>query len=261
MGIGPQLPWHGASRATLERQFTLPIALSAAGAIIAVLAGLGAPFAVLTYALASFVAATVAQEFARGMQARHTLHGEGRAIAFVNLLRRSGRRYGGYIVHLGIVVIAVAVATSQAGSVQVEKTLSPGDSVAVGAYTVTLVSLRSTSEPQRDVLAADLVVTGNGTSEHLHPALVSYPNSTQAVGSPGIAAGARDDVYTILAAYDARANAWATIRVLVIPLVSWLWAGGAIIGLGAVIAALPQPKRRVVQTRAVPADARLPVES
>jgi cytochrome c-type biogenesis protein CcmF len=126
---------------------------------------------------------------------------------------------------------------------------------------VTLVSLRSTSEPQRDVLAADLIVTGNGASEHLHPALVSYPNSTQAVGSPGIAAGARDDIYTILAAYDARANAWATIRVLVIPLVSWLWAGGAIIGLGAVIAALPQPKRRAVQVRSVPADTRVPVET
>ena len=129
MGIGPQLPWHGASRATLERQFTIPIAAAAAGAIVAALVGLGSPFAVLTYALAFFVAATVAQEFARGMQARHTLHGEGRALAFVNLLRRSGRRYGGYIVHLGIVVIAVAVATSQAGTVQVEKTLSPGESV------------------------------------------------------------------------------------------------------------------------------------
>jgi cytochrome c-type biogenesis protein CcmF len=215
---------------------------------------------VLTYALAFFVAATVAQEFARGMQARHILHGEARATAFVNLLRRSGRRYGGYIVHLGIVVIAVAVATSQAGSIQVEKTLTPGDSVAVGPYTVTLASLRSAAEPQRDVLAADLLVTGNGANERLQPALVSYPNSTQAVGSPGIAAGARDDIYTILVAYDARANAWATIRVLVIPLVSWLWAGGAIIGLGAVIAALPQPKRRAAEARSVPADARVPVE-
>ena len=261
MGIGPQLPWHGASRATLERQFTVPIAAAAVGAAIAVLVGMSAPFAVLTYALSCFVAATVAQEFARGMQARHILHGEGHATAFANLLRRSGRRYGGYIVHLGIVVIAVAVATSQAGSIQVEKTLAPGDSVAVGAYTVTLVSLRNTSEPQRDVLAAELAVTGNGANEHLRPALVSYPNSTQAVGSPGIAAGARDDIYTILAAYDTRANAWATIRVLVIPLVSWLWAGGAIIGLGAIIAALPQPKRRTVLARGVPAaEARVPVE-
>ncbi|MDO8506512.1 MAG: cytochrome c-type biogenesis CcmF C-terminal domain-containing protein, partial [Candidatus Limnocylindria bacterium] len=257
MGIGPQVPWHGASRATLEKQFTVPIAAGAAGALLAVIVGIAGAFAVLTYALGFFVAATVVQEFARGMQARHVLHGEGRAVALANLLRRNGRRYGGYIVHLGIVVIAVAVATSQAGAIQVEKTLSPGDSVTAGPYVVTLTALRDATEPQRDLLVADLTVTGSGANEHLRPALVFYPNSTQAIGSPGIAAGARDDVYTILVAYDTRAHAWATIRVLILPLVSWLWAGGAIVGLGAIIAALPQPKRRPA---GAPSDTRAPAE-
>ncbi len=260
MGIGPQLPWHGASRATLERQFTVPVAAAAAGAVVGVLAGMSSPFAVLTYALAFFVAATVVQEFARGMQARRALHGEGQVLAFANLLRRNGRRYGGYIVHLGIVVIAVAVATSQSGTITEEKTLFPGDSMSAGPYTVTLTALRPVSEPQRDLLVADLAVTGNGSNDHLQPALVYYPNATQAIGSPGISAGSRDDVYTIVAAYDTRANAWATIRVLVIPLVSWLWVGGAIVGLGAIIAALPQPKRRPVAQRVVATEAGMPVE-
>jgi len=258
MGIGPQLPWHGASRTTLERQFTAPLVAAAVGAVIAVIAGIDTPFAVLTYALAFFVAATVVQEFVRGTQARHVLHGESRGEAFANLLRRNGRRYGGYIVHLGIVVIAVAVATSQAGTVQQEKTLFAGDTMTAGPYTLTLANLRAASEPQRDLLVADVDVTGSGANEHLHPALVFYPNSTQAVGSPGIAAGPRDDIYTILVAYDTRANTWATIRVLVIPLVSWLWLGGLIVGLGAVIAALPQPKRRTAPVRVV--EAPVPVE-
>jgi len=102
------------------------------------------------------------------------------------------------------------------------------------------------SEPQRDLLVADLAITGNGADEDLRPALLFFPNATQAVGSPGIAAGLHDDVYTILVAYDTSARSWATIRVLVIPLVSWLWLGGGVVGLGAVIAALPQPKRREV---------------
>ena len=102
------------------------------------------------------------------------------------------------------------------------------------------------SEPQRDLLVADLQVTGNGADEQLRPALLFFPNATQAVGSPGIAAGLHDDVYTILVAYDTTARSWATVRVLVIPLVSWLWLGGGVVGLGAVIAALPQPKRREV---------------
>ena len=260
MGIGPQLPWHGASRATLERQFTAPVAAAAAGAVVALVAGMTSPLAVLTYALAFFVAATVVQEFARGMQARRALHGEGQVLAFTNLLRRNGRRYGGYIVHLGIVVIAVAVATSQSGTITEEKTLFPGDSMSAGPYTVTLTALRPVSEPQRDLLIADLAVTGGGGSEHLQPALVYYPNATQAIGSPGISAGPRDDVYTIVAAYDTRANAWATIRVLVIPLVSWLWAGGAIVGLGAIIAALPQPKRRPIAQHVVATEAGVAVE-
>src|SRR5258706_12532906 len=111
------------------------------------------------------------------MQARNVLHGEARPTALLNLLRRSGRRYGGYIVHLGIVVIAVAVATSQAGTIQVERTLAPGDSVSVGPYKVTLAGLRDASEPQRDLLVADLTVPGTGPDEHLPPALAFYPNS------------------------------------------------------------------------------------
>src|SRR5207253_4269414 len=113
MGIGPQLPWHGASRATLERQFTVPAVAAAVGAVAALVTGTTAVAAVLTYALGAFVVATVVQEFARGARARRALHGEDGVAAFSNLLRRSGRRYGGYVVHLGIVVVALAVATMQ----------------------------------------------------------------------------------------------------------------------------------------------------
>jgi len=244
MGIGPQLPWHGASRATLERQFTAPLVAAAAGAVAALALGLQGVAPVLTYALGAFVAATVVQEYARGVRARRALHGETFGDALRGLLRRSGRRYGGYIVHLGIVLVALAVATSQARTVEVERTLSAGDELVAAGYVVRLAAISDVHEPQRDSVVADLVITGNGASEHLRPALVEYPNTAQAVGSPGIASGLRDDIYTILAAYDTRARSWATIRVRVIPLVSWLWIGGAVVGLGAIVAALPPPRRR-----------------
>jgi cytochrome c-type biogenesis protein CcmF len=247
MGVGPQLPWHGASRATLERQFTAPLACAAVGALAAVVTGTTGIAPVLTYALAAFVAATVVQEFARGVRARRALHGEGRVTALANLFRRSGRRYGGYVVHLGIVLVALAIATSQARTVDAETTLAPGETMAVAGYTVRLAALRTVDEPQRASVVADLEITGHGTSSQLHPALVQYPNTMSAVGSPGIGAGVRDDLYTILAAYDQKALSWATIRMRVIPLVSWLWLGGAVVGIGAVIAALPQPRRRIVR--------------
>jgi len=216
-------------------------------ALAAVDPGTTALAAVLTYALGAFVIATVVQEFARGVRARRTLHGEGGFAAFANLLRRSGRRYGGYVVHVGIVLVALAVATSQARTVDAEQTLAPGESLQMAGYTVRLDAIRPVSEPQRDSIVADLVITGKGANEHLRPALVQYPNSAAAVGSPGIGAGLRDDLYTILAAYDQRTLSWATIRMRVIPGVSWLWLGGAVIGIGAFIAALPAPRRRAVR--------------
>ena len=246
MGIGPQLPWHGASRATLERQFTAPSIAAAAGAAGAVVSGMTGWAPVLTYALAAFVTATVVQEFVRGVRARRTLHGEPAAAAFVALFRRNGRRYGGYVVHLGIVMAVVAIATSQARTVELERTLAPGDAMDIAGYHVAFTGLRDIAEPQRATTVADLVITGNGASERLHPGLVQYPNTESAIGAPGIAAGSRDDLYTILAAYDGTGHAWATIRVRVIPLVSWLWAGGAVVGFGALLAALPPPKRRPV---------------
>jgi len=158
-------------------------------------------------------------------------------------------------VHLGIVLVALAVATSQARTIDGEKTLAPGETLALAGYTVQLESIRDVPEAQRESIVADLVVTGNGATARLHPALVAYPNSTQTVGSPGIGAGLRDDLYTILAAYDQRSLGWATIRIRVIPLVSWLWLGGLVVGIGAVIAALPQPRRRLVRVTALEAPA------
>ncbi|MGH2500099.1 MAG: heme lyase CcmF/NrfE family subunit, partial [Candidatus Limnocylindria bacterium] len=237
MGVGPQLPWHGASRATLERQFTAPLVASAAGALVALAIGIEGVGPVLTYALAAFVVTTIVQEFTRGVRARRALHGERAVVALGNLLRRSGRRYGGYVVHLGIVLVALAIATSEARTVSVERTLAPGGSLAVAGYSVRLDELREVAEPQRRLVVADLAIERDGRTEALPAAIVFYPNATAGIGSPGIRAGVGDDLYAILMAYDARGKAWATIQVRVIPLISWLWIGGAVVGLGAVVAA------------------------
>ncbi|HET8568050.1 MAG TPA: cytochrome c-type biogenesis CcmF C-terminal domain-containing protein [Candidatus Limnocylindria bacterium] len=251
MGVGPQLPWHGASRATLERQFTMPAVAAAAGAVASLAAGLRGAGAVLAYALAAFVVATVAQEVARGVRARRALHGERAIEALGALFRRSGRRYGGYLVHVGIAVIALAVATSQSGTTEEERTLAPGGTMAVAGRTVTFEGIRTVREPRRDLVVADVRVDDAGGTTSLAPAFALYPNATQPVGAPGISPGPREDVYVILAAYDQRGGAWATLRVRVIPLVSWLWLGGVIVGIGALVAGLPAPRRREARTPAL----------
>lgn len=200
-------------------------------------------FPVLTFALAGFVLATLVQEFTRGVRARRALHGETMLAALANLFRRSGRRYGGYVVHLGIVLVAVGIAASQARAVEAERTLAPGDRMTAAGYTVELAALRDQAEPQRRRIAADLVVRSDRGEERLAPALLFYPFGTQAVASPGIRAELDADVYTILAAYDGKQGAWATIRVRIIPLVSWIWIGAGVVGLGALLAALPLARR------------------
>ncbi|MGH2378793.1 MAG: heme lyase CcmF/NrfE family subunit, partial [Candidatus Limnocylindria bacterium] len=244
MGVGPQLPWHGASRSTLERQFALPAVGAALASVLAFALGERGAFAVLTYALAVFVLATVVQEYARGVRARRTLHGEGTAVALASLVRRNGRRYGGYVVHVGIVLAAVAITASQTRTLTVEQTLAPGGTLVAGPYTVRLESLREVREPQRTQMVADLRVTGAGSDAALPAALTFYPNLRGPVGTPGILAGLGQDVYAVLAAYDDRSRAWATLSVRVIPLQSWLWIGAGVVGVGAIMAALPPPRRR-----------------
>src|SRR5207253_8501103 len=144
---------------------TAPALAAAAGALVALASGTTGVAPVLTYALAGVVTATIVQEFARGVRARRSLQGEGGATAFANLFRRNGRRYGGYVVHFGIVLVALAVATSQARTAEAERTLAPGDSLEIAGYTVRLDAIRPVSEPQRDSIVADLVISGNGASE------------------------------------------------------------------------------------------------
>lgn len=101
--------------------------------------------------------------------------------------------------HLGIVLVALAIATSQARTIEAERTLSPDGPMTVAGYSVMLDALRTVTEPQRRRVVADLRISGASGEERLAPALTFYPNATQAIGSPGIRAGAGDDVYAILA--------------------------------------------------------------
>src|SRR2546428_13207566 len=134
----------------------MPLACAAVGALVVIATGTTWVAAVLTYALAGFVAATVVQEFARGTHARRALHAEGPLTAFTNLFRRSGRRYGGYVVHLGILLVPLPIATSQARTVDAEKTLAPGETLSMAGDTVPLHALRTGPEPPRGSVVADL---------------------------------------------------------------------------------------------------------
>src|SRR6267143_6305232 len=137
MGIGPLMPWRGASREHLVNNFLIPVAGTIFGLAILLILGMRDPFAGIGFGLCLFVLGTILQEFVRGALARHHATGESYIAALGNLIRRNNRRYGGYVVHLAILLIGAGAVGSQVYQQQTQATLAPGQSVSLGNYTIT----------------------------------------------------------------------------------------------------------------------------
>jgi len=152
-----------------------------------------------------------------------------------------GRTNGGMVVHLGVVVVAVAFTSSMSFVERAELRLRPGESQQLASHEVTFLDVRKREYANRDSVEARVRVDGDKV---FTPAISTYPFATQTVGTPSVRAGLRDDVYlTLIAAPSTRGGA-AVIGVVVTPLVSWLWIGGGVMALGTVLALVPGSKRR-----------------
>jgi cytochrome c-type biogenesis protein CcmF len=150
-GIGPVIAWRRATLANARRNLVAPTLL----ALLALLALLGAglsgkPFAITMFCCAAFVLGSIGQEFVRGARARRAMAGEPAPVALLALVRRNRRRYGGYIVHVGIAVLFIGVAASSSFQHASELGLSPGRSTHVGAYKITYVRPTATVTPRND---------------------------------------------------------------------------------------------------------------
>ncbi len=149
-GIGPLIAWRRASLPNLRRQFAVPATAGVFTLLVLLVGGMRDLYAVLAIALGGFVAATIVQEFARGTRARHRQYGEGYPLALARLLGRNRRRYGGYIVHTGIVILFVAFA-GMAFKTETEATLRPGESASLRSpYGHTYSHGRGASQRQAD---------------------------------------------------------------------------------------------------------------
>jgi cytochrome c-type biogenesis protein CcmF len=241
MGVGPLIAWRRASPANLKRNFLGPIALGIAAAAVFRLVGVRPVLAVLALALSVFVAATIAVDFGRATRARRR-HGEPFLRAMVGLVLRHNRRYGGFVVHLGILVIAVGVTGSQAWSLQTETTLRRGEAADLGGYRVRFEGLAGREESNHFKVEGTFAVARNGTQLTLRPAKKFYPQEQSPIAYVDYRLGLREDVYLVLGDF-ARDGTQATVKVQINRLVSWIWIGGAILTLGALIAVLPERRK------------------
>jgi cytochrome c-type biogenesis protein CcmF len=194
-GIGPVIAWRRATLANARRNFLAPVCVALATLAVLAIAGVsGKPFALAMFGCAAFVLGCVGQEFVRGVRARRAMAGEAAPVALVALVRRNRRRYGGYIVHVGIAVLFVGVAASSSFQHAVEPTLSVGQSSRVGAYTVRYVRPTATVTPSNDAahtgatlsLGAVLNVSKHGRHvATLYPSEGYYASDEPSQGSVG----------------------------------------------------------------------------
>jgi len=241
MGVCPLIAWRRATTSNLHRNFVRP---GVAGVLtLASLYALGMrdAYALISFALAAFVTATIGLEFYRGTRARREIGGKGWPAAVWDLVGRNHRRYGGYLVHLGVVLVFVGV-TGKAFVQETDATLGPGESADVADYTVTFRKRQDSGDADRYSVGALLDVARAGRPVGtLMPARRFYRSADEPSTEAGIRSTLRDDLYVMLASYE---DDRATLKIILNPLTAWLWIGGIVMSIGTLIALVPDHRQR-----------------
>jgi cytochrome c-type biogenesis protein CcmF len=272
-GIGPLIAWRRASVSNLKRQFAAPSIFGVVVGVVLFALGMRAPYVLIAYILCGFVTGTIVQEFYKGMRARQTIHEESLIPAFVHLVARNRRRYGGYIVHAGIVMLFAAFA-GMAFKGENDVTLKTGESFDARdpyghQWRFISQGVSTSNRPDRDVIAVGLEAFRDGkrlgiiTSEKRQYLDSQHQTLFQPITQVGIRSTAQLDTYVVLA--GVRGNDVAELRVTFNPLVVWVWIGGFVMMIGGLIVMWPQAERRPAQAgyaatiRTPRAEAEIPV--
>jgi cytochrome c-type biogenesis protein CcmF len=244
MGIGPLVAWRRSSLRALGRTFVWPAAVAVVAGLVLVALGAGSSRpGLIAYTFSAFVMASIVLEFARGTQARRALGGETRRGAFASLVARNRRRYGGYVVHAAIVLLAVGIAGSSAYGTTVERKLGVGETMQVGAYSLTYRGLeqRQTSNAIERRAVLELGGRADGT---LRSGKNFYPVEQSSSNEVGIRTNwlRGEDLFVIADQLNADGSVY--LKVLVEPLVNLIWLAGGVFILGSLIALWPDAREQ-----------------
>ncbi len=257
-GIGPLIAWRKASPKNLRRHFTVPLSSAVIVGVVLVVAGMRGLYPVMTWVIGAFVLTGIVQEFGRGIGARHRLHDESYPQAFARLVARNRRRYGGYIVHVGIVIYFLGF-TGMAFQRQQEASLKPGESFSMTSpygrdYTFNHLGVSQYNALNRVVTAASVEVfdgdrrIGVIRSEKRQHFTCRAPmspcpeqfveQSFQPSTEAGIRTSLREDIYVVFAGV-VDGTEEAVYRFTITPLVWWVWFGGVVLVIGGIVVMWP----------------------
>ena len=244
MGIGPLAAWRASTARTLGRAIWKPFLLSIAVLAVILLNGIRQPGALLALWLCAFVFLVTLYEFWRGARARQK-RGENFVFALIRLIGRNRRRYGGYIIHLGVVLMAIGIIGIEFFQSETQGRLAIGQEMELGPFSLEYESLAEFDAGDgRLVDRAVVNVYKEGVFlRQLYPRRDFYFESQQAMTIPGLYSTLEEDFYVLLVEWEPVTAQSATFKIFLNPLLNWLWIGGIVFILGTGVAAWPEPER------------------
>jgi cytochrome c-type biogenesis protein CcmF len=250
MGIAPLLPWRRANSARLLSSLAWPIAVGLVTvAALYILTWIKMPGALMGFGFCAFSLTTTLQEYWRGVQARHKTHGENYFQALTRLAARNRRRYGGYLIHLGVILAAIGIVGMEFYQVESQQNIAQGESMTIespfaGTYEITYQGLEvlPRPNPNLEIIAAHLTVNYNGRPVgELEPHREFFIQQEQPMTIPDILPRMSNELYVIVAGWEGDGET-ATFKAYINPLINWLWLGGVVFVLGTLVAAWPEPE-------------------
>jgi cytochrome c-type biogenesis protein CcmF len=268
MGVTPLIPWRRASLKKLGDTLLWPAVVGLMTmALLYLVVGIKIWGALLGFGLCAFTLMATLIEYGRGVGARRRSRGESYPVALLTLIGRNRRRYGGYLIHIGVVLLAIGIVGSRFYQVETQRNLSIGESMTIssqfiGSYELTYRGLRDGASPDdRLITEAVLDVAHDGQPiGQLVPLREFFVIQQQPMTIPDKRSTLADDLYVILAGWEGNGET-ATFKAYINPLVNWIWIGGFVFIAGTLIAAWPnlQESRRQVMAKAKIPGAAAPV--
>ena len=248
-GVGPLLAWRRASTNSLKRNFLSPAIIALASGVFLYFLGIKHFYAWLSLVMSVFVTVTIVREFYKGAAARTVGTGETFIEAVANLTLRNTRRYGGYIVHFGFVLLFIGLA-GQAFTTDAEGEMGIGDTMSIREYTLRMdkLAVENTANYGADKATVSLFEYGKKVA-NLYPEKRLYKagQETQPTTEVSIYSTAKNDVYVVFQG-GTRDGKRAIVQVFYNPLVMWVWIGGIVLVIGTLVALLPN-KKTIIRRR------------
>jgi cytochrome c-type biogenesis protein CcmF len=242
-GVGPLLAWRKTSVESLKRNFGWPLVIGVAGGTVAFALGFRAFYSLLCMILCVFVAATIGMEFFRGAKVIRARSGATLIASGIDLTMRNTRRYGGYIVHLGMVLVFIGL-SGAAFNRDVQKEMQPGQTLQIGPYTLLLQAFDT--QPEKNYTAERMIVEvlqNNEQKMMLYPEKRRFSTTAENGTMVAIYSTLKEDLYVVYAGQSPDTQL-PVIHAFLNPLVKWIWFGGVVVVFGTLVALLPN--RRAV---------------